>query len=87
MVEFSTGAVHASNGHTNTQKSGSLYLGFDAKLNRFLFIKGNQEFYGDGRLLRILGQSGKKSFLREVRCTKAMLIKVHRCGVSTVIRL
>lgn len=80
MVEFSTGAVHASNGHTNTQKSGSLYLGFDAKLNRFLFIKGNQEFYGDGRLLRILGQSGKKSFLREVRCTKESPVKVLSTG-------
>ena len=80
MVEFSTGAVHASNGHTNTQKSGSLYLGFDAKLNRFLFIKGNQKFHGDGRLLKILGQSGKKSFLREVRCTKESPVKVLSAG-------
>ena len=70
MVEFSTGAFHASNGHTNTQKSGFLYLSFDAKLNRFLFLKGIQKFHGDGRLLKILGQSGKKNFLREVRCTK-----------------
>lgn len=71
MVESSTGAFHASNGHTNTQKTGSLYLGFDAKLNRFLFLKGNQKLHGDGRLLKILGQSGKKNFLREVRCTKS----------------
>lgn len=80
MVEFSTGAAHASNGHTNTQKSISLYLGFDAKLNRFLFIKGNQEFHGDGRLLKILGQSGQKSFLREVRCTRVSPVKVLSTG-------